>query len=311
MPKAEEKVTKKKRNELRCDLRDGFCCVCEKELPTEGATVVKSSRVLGLDKGSLPNCFSVCERRCANFLDSKDKLARPLQRVLLRRMSRALLETDVLVGDKVTTIQDMPPNRYIEAGEGTVHNIKSSSSSSSSSSSVLDSERGYGEILVKMAVGGHIVHVGPSGLSRIADDDADDDAGRSRPVKVDEELERGRLAGRSRDVCRRHPVLLHLVHVAARGLDEELERGRVASQMSSDVGRRHSALIRLVHVAAGLDEELERSRVASQMSSDVGRRSSVAYDGLVNVVALTRSSSVAAVPNNVLAELCQNQLARI
>jgi hypothetical protein len=195
MSEAEEKVTKKKPFELRCDLREGFCCVCVKKLPMEGAMVVKTSRVLGLDKGSMPDCFSVCGPRCAQFLDSKDKLARPSQRVLLRRMSSALLGTDVLVGDRVRTLRDFSANRKIEAGEGTVHNIVKSSSSSissscisssssSSSSSVLDSERGCGEILVKMAVGGPIVHVWPSGLSRVADDDADGDAGRSRPVKA-------------------------------------------------------------------------------------------------------------------------------
>jgi hypothetical protein len=185
MTDADEKGRKRKRNELRSDLKGGCCCVCENELPTEGARVVNTSRVLGLSKGSVPNRFSVCQQRCAKFLDSKDKLARHPQRVLLRRMSKALLGTDVLLGDRVRTIRDMSANRNIEAGEGTVHNIvKSCSSSSSSSSIILDSERGHSDILVKMTVGGGIVHVCPSGLSRIADDDADDDARRSRPAKA-------------------------------------------------------------------------------------------------------------------------------
>lgn len=192
MTEAEGKRRKRMRSELRSDLRDGYCCVCENELPTEGARVVKSARVLGLGKVSLPNCFSVCKERCAKFLGSTDKLKRPPQRLLLRRMSVALFGTCVLVDDRVRIIRDMSANRKVQAGEGTVHNIVESSSSSSIS--VLDSERGSlllqspgrlrAEILVKMAVGGGVVRVWPSGLSRISDDDADDDARRPHPVKA-------------------------------------------------------------------------------------------------------------------------------
>jgi hypothetical protein len=168
MSRTEEIVTKKKAMELRHDLQDGHCCVCTNELPFMSATVVRSSRLLGLKKGMVGDRFRVCGQRCKRFLDSKDKLRRPPQQLIIRRISSAMLGTDVLVGDKVETIRDTSANRDVVAGEGIVLDV------------VLDSERDCGEIHVNLPVLG-TVRVWASGLRRII---ADENAGRTRRDKL-------------------------------------------------------------------------------------------------------------------------------
>jgi hypothetical protein len=137
--------------------RAGECAVCNNNIDREQhAFNINIGRLLKEDYGQGQLLFRVCGRRCQQCFDGLKKDKRTQADVLLR-LRRLGLQTDVRVGDEVTTVADKSPMRNVPEGVGVVTGLQYNN----------DAAFLCAEIIVKLTIEGSTRKVWPEGLRRL------------------------------------------------------------------------------------------------------------------------------------------------